>query len=365
MRSFLACLLLCTCTCLAQSDPRTGKILEWGWGTPPPIVVQKHITEMEKLPFDGLVMNLYANGHHDPSTRPDRQAAFTHLCFYSRPIKPENYTESINALKNTHFKRFTDNFLLFDVTPGHHDWFDDFSAVYFNARFLARTAKQTGIKGIVLDTETYDGEVFNYPRLPQHNQHTLAEYRKQVRLRGREFMRAINMEYPDIKILVSLAYSMAHGDDGPNNTKYGLLPDFLDGMNEAASPQTVLYDGWEYSYNYTTEKEFVDVRKIIRETTPNEWSAVPEKVKEHWRASFGLWIDYGEDAKWNQQDFSKNFFSPQQFSYSLHQALCHTDRYVWIYSHHANWWQGQVPQPYLDALTNARHLEVMPSAPSK
>src|SRR5947209_2099137 len=94
--------------------PADAKIIEWGWGTPSPMYVRDHIEEMEKIPFDGLVLTIYANGKHDPSQRPARQAAFSHKIFAAERLAREDYTESIGALKNTAFKRFTDNFLRAD-----------------------------------------------------------------------------------------------------------------------------------------------------------------------------------------------------------------------------------------------------------
>src|SRR5438552_12964 len=60
---------------IAQCGISNAKIIEWGWGTPSPVYVQQHVAEMEKLPFDGLVLTLTANGLHDLSMRPDRQHA--------------------------------------------------------------------------------------------------------------------------------------------------------------------------------------------------------------------------------------------------------------------------------------------------
>src|SRR6266542_1968477 len=56
--------------------------------------------------------------------------------------------------------------------------------------------------------------------------------------------------------------------------------------------------------------------------------AVPELMKTRWHASFGIWLDYGH--KWDANDFDKNFFTPAEFAYAVHEALAHTQAYAWV-----------------------------------
>ena len=53
---------------------------------------------------------------------------------------------------------------------------------------------------------------------------------------------------------------------------------------------------------------------------------------------------------WHPEDFSKNYFTPQQLRTSLNLALESTDKYVWIYSQRINWWDGTAPKEFVDAL---------------
>src|SRR5262249_44773009 len=61
---------------------------------------------------------------------------------------------------------------------------------------------------------------------------------------------------------------------------------------------------------------------------------------------------------WDVKNFARNYYTPEEFAFSLHSALKHTDRYVWVWSQkiakHGGWWRGKMPQPYLDALSVAR-----------
>src|SRR5205823_5182706 len=133
------------------------------------IYVRDHIADMEKVPFDGIVMTLYGNGKHNPSTRPDRQASYPSRGWAATAIDRADFAESVAALKETKFHRFTDNFLRFNTVPGDVDWFDpNFAAVVANFRLLAQIAHDTGMKGIMFDTEAYDRPLFNYSRQTFH-----------------------------------------------------------------------------------------------------------------------------------------------------------------------------------------------------
>ena len=327
------------------------KIIEWGWGTPNPVYVRDHVRDMEKLPFDGLVLDLTANGQ--PS---DTGHQFSWKVWDARTLSAEDYSEHILALKATRFERFTDNFLRFNVTPGEIDWYDqEFNSVLANARLAARIAKESRLKGLLVDVEHYGGKPFNYGSQRQKGSHGFAEYQQQVRQRGRAFMQALSAEYPDITILLTYGYHAAYYKLGLfkslESAEYGLLPPFLDGLLEAASPGMLIFDGWEYAYGYQDETQFKKAYDtMMREDL--EHSATKDQFRQHYRTSFGLWID--NKHQWDTQNFSNNYFSPAAFEESLRLALQYTDRYVWIYSENARWWEGKVPQAYIDALKRAR-----------
>src|SRR5262249_38627295 len=113
-------------------------------------------------------------------------------------------------------------------------------------------------------------------------------------------------------------------------------------------------------YGYKGEAAFAQARQRMLVEGPEKWTALPEKYRKHYRAGFGLWVDltYGNVYPWDVKNFARNYFTPEEFAFSLHSAFKHTDRYVWIWSEkiakHGGWWRGQMPQPYLDALAIAR-----------
>lgn len=365
MKTFFLCVLCVLCGSSSFAATAQPKIIEWGWDSPSCVWVKDHITEMEKLPFDGVVLELHANGKHDPTTRPHRQAAFPSRGWGSRVIDPADFSESIAALKATKFSRFTDNFLRFNTNPGNVDYFDDegFKGVVANFRLLARIAKEAGMKGIMLDTEAYGNNVFNYSGQRAAKEHSYGAYCQQARKRGREMMSAACEAFPEIRVMVTLSYGLPHGLEGKEpmpQHKYGLLPSLLDGMIEGTEPKAMLIDGWEYAYNNRTKADY-DASLDMLKNQSQAWSAVPELKKDRWHASFGIWLDYKH--KWNAQDFEKNFFTPAEFAYAVHEALNHTDAYAWVWSEIPNWWNGTMPSAYIDALKEARKPDLQAPPP--
>jgi hypothetical protein len=335
---------------LAFADTGSVKLIEWGWNTPSTNYIREHIRDMEQLSFDGLVLDLEMKQDRGKS---GSAALFSWNVWSSGVLDPSDYSAAIKALQDTEFRRFTDNFLRFNVTPGNVDWFDkDFSSVVANAALAAQIAKSSRLKGILLDVEHYQGRPFDYSYQSERNVHRFVDYQKQVEECGRSFIQAINKIFPDITILLTYGYHLAHlSGRSPQAEGYGLLPSFLDGIIRAASPDSLIIDGWEFSYGYRTEKQFETAHATIYEgiTTRTE---LEEAALQRYRCSFGLWVDHGKF--WSDSDIGKNYFTPDAFGNSLRLAIKHSDRYVWIYSEKANWWNGKMPGPYLDALSRSR-----------
>src|ERR1051325_6429162 len=98
---YLIFVLILIAPAYAQSE---NKILEIGWDSPSPVYVKEHIAEMEKLPFDGIIFGLTANGFHDLSKRPDRQHGFAGRAFGAKKLDQADYSESVAALKSIKFR---------------------------------------------------------------------------------------------------------------------------------------------------------------------------------------------------------------------------------------------------------------------
>jgi hypothetical protein len=354
----LAITILCA---LAASSAFAGtvdkKLIEYGWDAPDTLYIREHVREMEKIPFDGVVIRINPRGV--PGNWGNGWKVFS-----KKRFEPKDYDFAIADLKATKFKQFTDNFIQVLSAPGDVDWFDpEWSAVAHNAACFAKVAKQTGCVGIMFDPEMYtDFKLWGYKLLPKQNRaaHSFEQYQAKARQRGREFMRAINNEFPDITILclygMSMPYvqSRAYVTTPLINIDYSLLASFYDGMYEAATPKTTIVDGYEWSYGYRTKQQFNDGRARIL-TGSKGLSDVPREFAQHVRAGFGIWADWDSNAVgWHMDDYSRNYFTPAGFRASLNYAMETSDRYVWVYSERFSWWGDKPPLDYADAMRMAK-----------
>jgi hypothetical protein len=284
-------------------------------------------------------------------------------------IQHADYAQAIEDLKATEFRRFTDNFIcMISMTPEGEeplDWFDpEWVSISHNAACLARVAKQGGLKGLVFDAEEYGHSlIWSYNPRGAGTGKSSDEYLKKVRERGQEFIRAVNQEYPDITILALGGYEWPYRSYGKpavaGEKDYRLLAAFYDGICEAATPETVLVDGYEQGYSrfgLINSKAYVDARKFVMVTCKNAVSQDTAAFDKHVQMGFPVWPDYwdGERLPFFKDHPSRNPFTPGMFRTSLANALANTDKYVWIYNQGMGWWTGDAPGAYVDALEFAR-----------
>lgn len=339
--------------------PATGKkLIEWGWDEPDTKFVRENVERMEQLPFDGFVFHVMSSQGGNLSWE----------VWSTRKFDLDEFADAINDVDATKFHRFTDRFLRVNVTPGKVDWFDDeeWAIVGGNFTVASQVAKETGCKGFMFDVEQYEQQLFDYRKQAHRETKTFDEYRGKVRERGQEWMRAINEHFTDITVLLTFGYRIAQPqgkDKDRAKSHYGLLADFLDGMLDACSERTKIVDAWEYSYPYKKPAQFDEAYRTIKEKSL-EWTAVPEKYRRHVGAGFGIWMDHDwRRSGWDLNEFTKNHFTPAEFELAVRSGLEASDEYVWIYTEQPRWWTAErLPQPYVDALRNARGGQTGPDA---
>jgi hypothetical protein len=338
---------------VAQTIGPEKKIISGGADNRTADYVRQNIEAMERVPFDGVCINVYTK--KDGNVQPVNLRVMD-----PNPIRFEDFSDAIADLKATKFTRFKNNFLWVWISPDPGavslDFFDDRSAMVNNWKVAAKIAKEGGYRGLFVDTEQYDTQwgPFAWTRVKYSSTKTQEEYAAQAKLRGTEVMCAMNDVYPDIHILWFFGYS-ASGPRRPRVGAYAFVPDFIDGMLAAAKPDARIIDGYEQSYGYKTKPFFSAARDLMKNEMEST-SPLPEKFKKQHEAGFGIWLDcHGTALGWNPGDYLKNYFTPKEFEYSLHQALAHTDEYVWIWFERGSFWTGaNVPWPYFNALTEAR-----------
>jgi hypothetical protein len=336
------------------------KLIEFGWDEPSTSFLRGHLAALERTPFDGCVF------HVDAHTAQGASASLTWQGWGRRAFAADELKAARGDLEAVAgaATRLRDNFLRFNTTPADLDWFDDYLAVIANARLAAGLARAGHCRGILMDTEQYEGKLFDYRKQRDAQRRPWSEYAAQARRRGREVMDALQEGYPDLTVFLTFGDSLPwkqteRGQKPLAECSYGLLAPFLDGLIEAARGRTRIVDGHELSYGYRNASAFIDARRAITRdaaTLAADRAAYQRVVS----AGFGLWLDYDWRKKgWNAQDPGKNYFSPAGFETALRAALEQSDEYVWIYTETPRWWSEKgesvaLPPAYVDVARRVR-----------
>ena len=332
------------------------RVVEYGWDTPSPAFVRDHVADMERRPLDGVVMRLPEGG--GDVFRPESWDA-------------ETLASQLPILRDIHWQTFDSNFLVM-YAASSMDWYDDadWRVVLEHAAFMARAAREGRCKGLMFDPEPYGRSPWTYSEQPHASSHPFSEYEAIVRERGREFMRALQQEYPGLDLLTLYSYSYflrASAAPDPQTREavlkdhpWGLLPAFLNGMLEDADSDTQIIDGHEQSYYAERPEHFSEAASEVREGAfpwvPSElWDAYAHHVQGA-QPLYVDWIfDYYQTSTSSLGDGPSDDQRARLAEHHAYYAMKNADRYVWVYSENMNWWTGeQLPSGAEDALRSAR-----------
>ena len=342
----------------APTDERAPvvKLLEYGWDSPSAEFVRTHIAEMERRPFDGVIVRLPDGGGE---------------VFQPAKWNAETLELQLPILRDIKWQSFDSNFLAMYATSSM-DWYDDgdWRAVTEHAAFMARAAREAHCRGVMLDPEPYGPSPWDYSSQSRASVHSFADYEVVVRRRGREFMRALQHEYPGLEILTLHSYShllraIAASD---SNTRekvlarhaWGLLPAYLDGMLEEADSNTRIIDGHEDSYFLDRPGDFA------RAAVEGKQGALPyvspelrDKYLRQFQIAQPVYLDwlfgYFKLPSSAVVDAPSDEQRARLAEHHTYYAMKNSDRYVWSYSEKMNWWTGEhLPPGAEDALRSAR-----------
>lgn len=336
-----------------QQPPPAKKLIEYGWDVPNPGFVREHIRDMEERPFDGLIMRMTVGGR----------------VFVKEKWTPEQVEPDFEHLRNIHWKRFTDNFIIM-YAASDVDWFDDthWEAVVHNVRMTARAARLGRCVGVCFDAEPYGPNPWYYPDQPRSKEKTFAEYCAKYRERGAQFMDAIESEMPTAVVHTFFLFSvhahlwqiedMAERERRLSREHYGLYPSFINGMLDAMGKNAVLTDGNEGAYYYQSSESFYRAYHGIRQRALS--MVAPENVikyRTQVQVAQALYVDY-VFKMWSHAtpaEFLSDEERARWFEHNVYYALTTTDRYVWLYSEKMNWWLNKdLPPGLAEATASAR-----------
>ena len=354
---FLAAAAAAACAADAR---RPKKLIQTGWDQPDTERLLANLAEMEKRPFDGVVVA--AVGRVD-----ERRRCHLRSAFLNEKWQREWFQPCVADLKACKFKRFTDNFLTLGANPGNVDWHDDagWASIADHWRIAAWAAKQGGMKGLLFDPEPYTPphSQFTWSAQPERDKHTFDQYAAKARERGRQVMRAVAEEFPDIVLFcyfMNIAASTAAGHASPNRVLapqgYGLLPAFVDGWLDAAPPTVTLVDGCEMAYLYNSVEQYLEAALLIKGACQELVS--PEnraKYRAQVQVGFGIYLD----AYWNPPTSPWHIGGNGgsrvgRLRTNVRTALRVADEYVWVYGEQFRWWptpnKGVKEQAWPEAL---------------
>jgi hypothetical protein len=348
--------------------PKTGvpakTLIEFGWDEPGTSLLRRQLGQLEQTPFDGCVFHVEARGAQGAP------ANFTWLCWGRRAFTPDQLESARQDLESIAATgtRFRHNFLRFNVTPADIDWFDDYAPIVSNARLAAQLARAGRCRGLLLDTEQYEGKLFDYSKQRDAKRRGWDDYADQARRRGREVMAALQDGFPDLTVFLTFGHSLLwkQSDQGKKplvECRYGLLVPFLDGMIAAAHGKARIVDGHEMSYGYRDAGGFIRAHRAIAD----EAAAMAADRAGYHRvvsAGFGLWLDYDwRKHGWQTVEVEQNYFSPARLETSLRAALEQADEFVWIYTETPRWWSDpggaiKLPPAYVETVRRVRRALV-------
>jgi len=350
---------------LAESliaQPRLKKkIVEYGWDVPYPDFVRDNIRDMEKRPFDGLIF---------------RTKGFDHV-FDVRPWNKTDLQPQLDTLAQIQWQKFTDNFLtLYAANQWKMDWYNDdqWQVITGNMKLFSLAVQTSRCVGVCFDPEPYGNNPWAYPGLYQDK--SFDQVADKVRQRGQQFMAALQEHKSEVKVLSFFLMALfSNVVDMPDpavraqrlqKNSYALLPAFVVGMLEGASPGSILIDGNESAYYHESPLEFYQDYHLMRQRAQ---TLIPEPLRKKYntnvQAGMALYIDQAL-AKRTDRKITSNFLTADQqrkfFEHNVYYTLTASDEYVWCYSERMNWWlppekagpNGALPPGVEEAVISAR-----------
>lgn len=300
---------------------------EWGFETATESDLVKNISRLDETGLDGVVF--WPRGRN-----------VIHR-IWEEDWKENDYARSISDLKSISGHASAREMFAMSLTSPRKrvDWTDDrlWRRVSENMRILAKMAKSSGIRGLVLDLEDYRkaNQFFR-----QAGELPYVELSKLVRRRAAEIFTPAFREYPEMAIMtywfLSWIPPWEHSIDQISmaEARGDLWPSFVNGMLDVLPPQAKIIDGNEYTYHSKAldngfAGEYVRTRKLLLPLVAEENRS---KFQNQVSLGFAIYIDMyinPTNTVWHHGE--TNGSRLETLYRNLENALEVSDEYVWIY----------------------------------
>jgi hypothetical protein len=318
--------------------PKAKKLIDMSWSNPSVDYLKDNIERMEQeAPIDGVSIRMEGKQTIDGETK----SIWIHTIWSQVPWAYEDFTGQIDTLKAIKFKKFTDNFLFTATYEADVDWFSDpcWDIITNHFDIASRIAKETGLKGLVLDIEEY-----HKPFWCNYKGHSHRDAVRIARQRGQQVGNAIFKNYPDIKLLCMFLFSFGTYLKGDAWAQI-LSHSFYNGIYDVMPPEAIIIEGHEYfGYAAKSMKDFERLRQDLDRTF---MTRVAEKNIRKYRCQTQLAPPLYPDSYFNMENpVTRLFLHPEidelpKLEFVRRQltwALSVADEYVWIYSEAGSWW---------------------------
>jgi len=332
---------------LAAGGARPRMLVQTGWDKPDQVRLKQSIGEIEKRPFNGVMINVI--GQRENGKPRGIRGAHS-----AEAWQRSWFQTALSDLRSAKSGTVTENFVSIGANPGDVDWFDDtgWASIVENWAIAAWLARQGGLRGIHFDPEPYHKPYaqFRYGAQAEKDRHTFAEYAIKARERGRQVMAAVVREFPDITVFcyfMNSANRAAATAQNPQSvlvsSAYGLYPAFIDGWLDAADPRVVFVDGCESAYRFHSELQYLSAANAIKGDCQSLVSPGNRaKYRAQVQVSFGIYLDAywnPADSKWSRWRIDCGDRKPvEKLLENVRHALDASDGYVWIYGEKFRWW---------------------------
>ena len=211
----------------------------------------------------------------------------------------------------------------------------------------ARIAKECGFKGILLDTEQYEGhsasgvwhipfsylnyQEADYQKAGEATPRPFPEAAAKIRQRGEEYARAVCDEFPGLTLFVIPAlyeWPLRLGEGPLEDNHNGLYPAFLDGLLLGLDENAAMLSGNENTYSKTRYVDIARARKAYDEALERLCHA-PAHIKDKMSFAPGIWVDSGR--VWSDTDVKINARTPAEHREAVSNAFRVSGKYAWLY----------------------------------